>query len=134
VFWPTLVLFVVGGVLDVVAGNSFALAWAAGAAGALTGDLLFFYLGKSHRESVVDAWFVNGDTKEMQRATKAIDAKGPWAVITSKARGIARAFVPIAAGIREMPYAQFIAASAVSAVLWAGVLLSLRFVLSFFGK
>jgi membrane protein DedA with SNARE-associated domain len=133
VFWPTLLLFLIVGVLDIVAGNAFAIAWAAGAAGAFAGDLLFFYLGKCHRERLLEAWFVNGDTKALQRAGAAVAAAGPWSVVTSKARGIARAFVPIAAGLREMPYARFIPASAVSAVLWAGVLLALRYALLLFG-
>jgi membrane protein DedA with SNARE-associated domain len=133
VFWPALLLFVAIGVLGLIAGNDFWMLWAAGAAGAFLGDLLFFYFGKSHRERLVKDWFVNGDTTQMGRATAAVDAVGPWSVIRSKARGIARAFVPMAAGVRAMPYARFIPASIVAAVLWAGVLLCLRFVLLLFG-
>jgi membrane protein DedA with SNARE-associated domain len=133
VFWPALILFVAVGVLDLVAGNQFWILWLTGAAGAFAGDLLFFYFGKSHRERLVKAWFVNGDTTEMGRATASVDALGPWSVITSKARGIARAFVPMAAGMQSMPYARFVPASAIAAVVWAGVLLSLRFLLHFFG-
>jgi membrane protein DedA with SNARE-associated domain len=133
VFWPALVLFVIVGVLDLVAGNAFLIAWLAGAGGAFLGDLLFFYFGKSHREQLVDAWFINGDTTEMGRAAASVKASGPWSVITSKARGIARAFVPMAAGTQSMSYVQFVPASVVAAVLWAGVLLALRFVLVLFG-
>lgn len=133
-FWPSLIVFVLVGVLDLMAGNRFLILWGAGAAGAFLGDILVFYLGRSHREGLVNAWFVNGDTATMIRATASVQASGPRSVITSKARGIARAFVPMAAGLQSMPYAHFLPASAVSAVLWAGVLLSLRFVLTFFGK
>ncbi len=133
VFWPALLLFVAVGVLGLIAGNEFWILWIAGAGGAFLGDLIFFYFGKSHRERLVKDWFVNGETTELGRATGAVDALGPWSVVTSKARGIARAFAPIAAGLRSMSYAQFVSASAVSAIVWAGVLLSLRFVLYFFG-
>jgi membrane protein DedA with SNARE-associated domain len=132
-FWPSLVVFALVGVLALVAGNEFLILWGAGAAGAFLGDLLFFYLGRSHRERLVDAWFVNGDTAILERASAQVDASGPASVITSKAAGIARAFIPLAAGLRSMPYLQFVAASAVASALWAGVLLSLRYVLSLFG-
>lgn len=133
VFWPALLLFVAIGVLGLIAGSDFWMLWAAGAAGAFLGDLLFFYLGKNHREDLLKDWFFNGDTTQMRRATAAVDAIGPWSLIRSKARGMARAFVPLAAGVQSMPYARFIPASIVSAVVWAGVLLSLRFVLLLFG-
>jgi len=132
-FWPALILFAGVGGLGLYAGNDFLPLWVAGAAGAFLGDLFFFYLGKSHRERLVDAWFLNGDSATMTRARDSIKAWGPRSVITSKARGIARAFVPMAAGTQSMSYAQFVPASAASALLWAGVLLSLRFVLALFG-
>jgi membrane protein DedA with SNARE-associated domain len=132
-FWPALVLFVAVGVLGLVAGNDFLPLWLAGAAGAFVGDLIFFYFGKSRREGMVNAWFFNGDTAQMARAAAAVDASGPLSVITSKARGIARAFVPMAAGLQSMSYVRFVPASAVAALIWAGVLLALRFVLLLFG-
>jgi membrane protein DedA with SNARE-associated domain len=132
-FWPSLILFAGVGVLGLYAGNDLLTLWLAGATGAFLGDLLFFHIGKSHREQLVDAWFLNGESKTVARATGSVAASGPRGVIASKARGIARAFVPLAAGMHAMPYAHFVPASAVSAVLWAGVLLSLRFVASLFG-
>jgi membrane protein DedA with SNARE-associated domain len=134
VFWPSLILFVLVGGLGIYAGNDFPFLWLAGTAGAFLGDLLFFYIGKSHRERLVDAWFLNGEHTSMSRATAMIEARGAWSLITSKALGIARAFVPMAAGTREMPYIRFIPASIVSAALWAGVLLSLRYGLYLFGR
>jgi membrane protein DedA with SNARE-associated domain len=132
-FWPALVLFVAVGVLGLVAGNEFPVLWLAGAAGAFLGDVIFFHLGKSHREGLANAWFINGDTAQMGRATAAVAASGARSVITSKARGIARAFVPMAAGMQSMSYARVLAASAAAALIWAGVLLSLRFLLLPFG-
>ncbi len=133
IFWPSLILFTGLGVLGLYAGNDLLTLWLAGAFGAFLGDLVFFYLGRSHREQLVGAWFLNGEQTTLTRATAAIAAAGPRSVITSKARGLARAFLPLAAGMQEMPYAHFVPVSAVSAVLWAGVLLSLRFVAALFG-
>ncbi len=133
VFWPALVLFVLIGGLGLYAGNDFLALWLAGAAGAFLGDLLFFYVGKSHRERLVDTWFLNGEQATMARAAATVEAAGASSVVTSKARGIARAFIPMAAGTQSMSSFRFVAASALAAALWAGVLLAPRFVISLFG-
>jgi len=132
-FWPTLILFAAIGAVDLLAGNSLLLVWGVGAAGALLGDLLMFNLGRSHTERLVDPWYMNGDSETMQRAAAMVEASGPPSVIRSKFLGIARAFVPMAAGSRSMPPGRFIAASLVAAVLWGGVLPLLRYVLYLFG-
>lgn len=133
VFWPSLVLFGGIGLIDLFADNDFMIVWGAGALGAFLGDLFVFYLGRSHRERLVDAWFMNGDSEAMRRAIVTVGAAGPLSIVTSKARGIARAFVPMAAGSHGMALAAFMAASLVGAILWAGVIPLVRYVLSLFG-
>lgn len=123
VYWLSLTLFAGIGTLHLLAGGQFGLLWLAGAAGALLGDIAFYYVGKNHREAVV-AWLMNGDTKALARANSALDASGPWSVLTSKALGDIRAFVPLAAGERSMPYTQFALASTVAATLWSAALLT----------
>jgi membrane protein DedA with SNARE-associated domain len=133
-YWPSLILFAGVGVLQLIAASDqFLVLWLAGATGAFLGDLAFYYVGRSHREAAFVAWFMNGDSKALARANTALDTKGAWTVVTSKAVGPARAFVPLAAGVRALPYAQFLPASALAAIVWAGVLLSLRFILYLFG-
>lgn len=132
-FWPSLVLFAGVGVLALVAGNGFWPLLAAGTAGAVLGDLCFFYLGKSHRERFVDAWFVDGETPVLQKAIQRVDASGGLSVITSRPLGLARAFVPMAAGMQGMSYLQFVPASLIAGLLWAGALLALRVLLLPFG-
>jgi membrane protein DedA with SNARE-associated domain len=133
VYWPSLILFGAIGLLDLFAGNDVLTVWGAGALGAFVGDLVVYYLGRSHRERLMDAWYMNGDTKTMQRAMDTVAAVGPASIITSKARGIARAFVPMAAGSHGMATASFIAAALAGAILWGGVLPLVRYVLSLLG-
>jgi membrane protein DedA with SNARE-associated domain len=132
-FWPSLILFGAIGLLSLFADNDMIIVWAAGALGAFLGDLLVFYIGRSHRERLMDVWYMNGDSAAMQRALGTVAAVGPLSIVTSKARGIARAFVPMAAGSHGMAAASFIAASIAAAALWGGVLPLVRYVASLFG-
>ena len=95
----------------------------AGAAGAFCGDLFFYRAGDRSKRSFSDVWFVNDRGRAIPGVRKLVREAGPSSVITSKFLGMRRALVPIAAGAEGMPLAQFAAASAVSALLWSGVLL-----------
>lgn len=132
-FWPSLVVFASLGILALMAGNGFLVLLAAGTLGSVLGDLFFFYLGKSHRERFVDAWFVNGETPVLQQAVASVEASGPMSVIASRPKGMARAFTPLAAGMQGMGYIAFLPASIVAGLMWSGVLLALRYVLLIFG-
>jgi membrane protein DedA with SNARE-associated domain len=133
IFWPSLVLFGAIGIAQLFVTDAFLPLWLAGAAGAFLGDLAFYYAGRRHRQAAFVNWFFNGESKALATANAAIESSGAWTVVTSKARGVIRAFVPLAAGERALPYAQYVPASAVAAAIWSGVLLSLRYVLYLFG-
>ena len=132
-FWPSVVLFAALGIAALMAGNGFWVLLLSGAAGAFLGDLAFFYLGKSHRERFVDHWFVNGETPVLKRATEMVATTGATSVMTSRPRGVLRAFVPMAAGMHGMGYVAFVPVSIAAGLLWAGVLLALRYLLLVFG-
>lgn len=132
-FWPSLGLFAGIGLIDLLAGNDIFIVWAAGTLGAFLGDLFAYYLGRSHQERLVDAWYMNGDSKAMQRAMATCEASGPLSVVTSKLLGMARACVPMAAGSKEMPFTTFVAASFAGALLWGAAIPLARVVLSLFG-
>jgi len=132
-FWPSLVLFAGLGILALIAGNGFWELLLAGTTGSVLGDLTFFYLGKSHRERFVDAWFVNGETTGLQKAISRVETTGAMSVITSRPMGMARAFVPMAAGMQAMSYIEFLPVSIIAGFIWSGVLLALRYPLMIFG-
>jgi len=120
---PMMVLFAFVGAVHLYAGGSFWWIFLAGAAGALCGDLLFYREGQRSGGDFSDAWYVNNGGRDMPGAREIVRRQGLGSVITSKALGMRRALVPIAAGVEQMPIGPFAAASAVSALLWAGVLL-----------
>jgi len=121
---PMMVLFAFVGAVHLYAGGSFWWIFLAGAAGAFCGDLFFYREGQRSRGDFSDAWYVNNGGRDMPGARDIVRKQGFISVITSKALGMRRALVPIAAGVEKMPVGAFAVASAVASLLWAGVLLA----------
>lgn len=125
-FWPTLVMFAALGFFQQMAGGSFAVLAAAGAAGAFVGDILFYQLRRGRRNDLSKAWYVNEEPSSLESAGRLVESHGALAVVVSKALGLRRAIVPLMAGARDMPLASFLPASLVSSLLWSAVLLALH--------
>jgi membrane protein DedA with SNARE-associated domain len=122
-FVPVLVLFAFVGGVHLYAGGTFWIIFLAGAAGAFCGDLFFYRAGEQSKRSFADAWFVNDRGLGVQSAREIVRRQGVLSVISSKFMGMPRALVPVAAGAEGLVFVPFAAASAVSALLWSGVLL-----------
>jgi membrane protein DedA with SNARE-associated domain len=122
-FLPTLILFAGIGALHIFAGGNFLVIWLAGAAGAMVGDMHAYITGKRYQGNLKGAWPWTADASARAHARSLIERQGVPAVILSKFRGFNRGLVPLMAGAKDMPFLPFIAASAVSAVLWSAVLL-----------
>lgn len=122
-FLPTLILFAGVGALHIFAGGDFLVIWLAGAAGAMVGDMHAYVTGKRYQGNLKGAWPWTADLRDRVRARSLIERLGVLAVILSKFRGFNRGLVPLMAGAKDMPFLPFIAASAVSALLWSAVLL-----------
>jgi membrane protein DedA with SNARE-associated domain len=122
-FVATLGLFAFAGGVALFAGVPFWPLWLAGAAGAFCADLYFRRLGERDRRDFSKVWYVNNAGRDLAETRSDLHGTGPLRVITSKALWLQRALVPIAAGAEGMPLLPFAAASAVSALLWAAVLL-----------
>ena len=123
-FVPMLVLFAFVGALHLFAGGSFLRHLPRGRGGRV--------LRRSHllpgRRAPSKRSFSERVVRQRQaaarsRACQARARGGASSVITSKFLGMHRALVPLAAGAEGMPLAPFVAASAVSALLWSAVLL-----------
>jgi membrane protein DedA with SNARE-associated domain len=122
--FTTLVAFLGAGALLVFAGQPVAYTVAAGAVGAFLGDLMAYRSGAKHGADFRAAW-PNGWGKEAgDKARKAFDRNGLVELLYSKFHTTRRSFVPMAAGAREASLAAFLPVSAISALLWAGVLLT----------
>lgn len=122
-FVPSLVLFAFIGGVHLYAGGSLLPIFLGGAAGAFAADLFFYRAGAQAKGDFRDVWFINDHGRGVPPARALVRENGVLGVITSKLLGMRRALYPIAAGAEGLPLAPFAAASAVSALLWSGVLL-----------
>jgi len=120
---PALVLFAFLGGVYLYAGGSFPVVLIAGAAGALCADLYFYRAGAAAKGDFSEKWYVSDDGQGVAPARAMVRESGIASIVTSKALGMRRALVPIAAGAEGTPIVPYAIASALSALLWSGVLL-----------
>jgi membrane protein DedA with SNARE-associated domain len=122
--FSSLILFVAVGALLLYAGGDPMQAVAAGAIGAWVGDLAGYRLGARHRSDFEAAWASGWGREAGARARTMLGKWGAVALIPSKFHTTLRGYAPMAAGAGETSLIAFILASAVSAVIWAVVLLA----------
>ncbi len=123
-FVPATLLFLAIGALHNAAGGAFVPIWLAGALGAFLGDMVSYAIGRRFKDTIETKWPFRNYPGLMAKA-KAMDQKwGAVALIGSKFLGMLRPFAPVMAGTLPMPWLAFLLASALGALIWAGVLLS----------
>lgn len=121
---PSTLLFLGIGGIHHAAGGSFFDVWLWGAAGAFLGDVLSYAVGRYFREDVAGIWPFN-KKPEWYVLARAFEQKwGFLGIIGSKFFGMLRPFVPVVAGAMHMRWPVFLLASAISALIWAGVFLA----------
>src|SRR5262249_9197951 len=98
--------------------------WIAGAAGAALGDWLSYWVGIKLGPSVAEIWPLSRRPELLPKGEIFVRRWGALAIVIARFFGPLRASVPLAAGIFRMPYWLFQIANFVSALLWAGVLLT----------
>lgn len=123
-FVPSSALFLAIGSAHSAAGGEFWPTWLCGAAGALLGDILSYGLGRFFKEDVAKVWPISRHPDLLPKGQAMIERWGMISVIISKFIGGLRPFIPVIAGTLGMPGLLFLAASAVSSLLWAGVFLA----------
>jgi membrane protein DedA with SNARE-associated domain len=121
-FPATVLLVAIGGLVGGM-GLSFWPIWFGAVIGAVLGDWLSYEFARYFEDRVQNMWPLNRQ-KELVAKGEAFTKKyGVWAVFLGRFFGPLRAFVPLAAGIFEMPRLTFQAANVTSALLWAFLLL-----------
>ena len=131
-FVPSSILFLGVGAIHHTAGGAFVPVWLAGAAGAFTGDIVSYAVGRHFKDSIHTVWPFRKYPGLIGKA-KAMDEKwGALALVGSKFLGMLRPFAPVMAGTISMPWGRFLLASAVGALIWAGVFLSPGYGLALF--
>ena len=118
---PSSVLFAGVGATYAASGGSLELLWLAGSVGAVLGDTASFALGHFLRDDAATVWPLRRYPRLLEKGRAVFRRWGWFALILSKFTFGLRPFVPIAAGVLSMRYWHFLAASAASSLLWAGV-------------
>lgn len=122
-FFPATVLLVAIGALVGGAKITFWPIWLGAVVGAVLGDWLSYEFGRYFEDRAHKIWPLNRYSDLVAKGEAFTRKYGVWAVFLGRFFGPVRAFVPLAAGIFEMPRASFQLANVASALLWAYVLL-----------
>lgn len=120
--WAALVAI---GALAQAGGVSFWPVWLAGALGAALGDWLSYWIGRKLEHSVAHVWPLSRHPDLIPRGEAFVKKWGIAGIFIGRFFGPLRASVPLVAGIFDMPYWRFQLANFTSALVWAGVLLSM---------
>ena len=99
--------------------------WIGGAMGAAIGDWVSYWIGVKIGPSVAQIWPVSRHPELLPKGISFVRRWGVSAIFIGRFFGPLRASMPLAAGIFRMPYWHFQMANFASALLWAGVLLSI---------
>jgi membrane protein DedA with SNARE-associated domain len=121
--FPATVLLVAIGAMIETTGLSFWSIWLGAALGAWLGDWLSYEIGRYFEDRAHHVWPLNRYKEAIARGEAFTRKYGVLAIFFGKFFGPLRAFVPLAAGIFEMPRASFQIADITAAMVWAFVLL-----------
>ena len=111
------------GTLIAASGISFWPVWLAGSFGAALGDWVSYSVGYRFKDHVVEMWPLSRNPELLVRSEKFVARWGVPSIFIGRFFGPLRAFVPLAAGIFEMPYWYFQLANFSSALVWCATLL-----------
>ena len=92
--------------------------------GALCGDVISWGLGLRYHHQILHLWPFRKYEARLERALHFFHRWGAWAVFFGRFLGPFRATVPLVAGMSELEFRRFMAASIASAILWAFGLLA----------
>ena len=87
--------------------------------GAILGDGASFWLGLSCHRQILERWPLNQFPGLIARSQAFFDRYGGASVFLARFTAVVRAFVPLIAGIVQMPARQFYVANVLSALVWA---------------
>ncbi len=122
-FVPSTALFLGIGTAHAAAGGTFWQLWLAASAGAVLGDCLTYALGRWRRCDIAGLKAFQRHPDWLVRGQALFERFGVLAIIGGKFTGFMRPFIPVAAGVAEMPIVYFLPASIVSSLAWAGAFL-----------
>ena len=122
-FPATVLLVAIGGLIGSIE-LAFWPIWLGAAVGAWLGDVVSYEFGRYFEDRVQNVWPLDRHRELVARGENFTRRYGVGAIFLGKFFGPLRAFVPLAAGVFEMPRAVFQAADITAALVWAFVLLT----------
>lgn len=120
---PSLLLFLGLGAAHALAGGNILPLMIAGAAGAFLGDIYFYRQGARGHADFSTQHLIDADPEDIADVRQYLAKYGTPGIIASKFLGMKRCLVPVIAGLDGMVLSRFLPASAISAAVWAVVLL-----------
>lgn len=90
-------------------------------AGAITGDVLSFWIGQHYHQHTQDFWLFRRYPQLLRKGQAFFDKHGGKSIFFGRFIGPIRAILPFIAGMVQMPWRQFLTADIISAIAWAPV-------------
>jgi membrane protein DedA with SNARE-associated domain len=87
--------------------------------GAVASDGTSFWLGQRFHRQILERWPLNQFPMLLARSEAFFHRYGAMSVFLARFVGVVRAFVPLIAGIMQIPPRQFYVANILSAIVWA---------------
>jgi undecaprenyl-diphosphatase len=87
--------------------------------GAIAGDGFSFWLGHRYQDAILLRWPLNHAQHPIEKSRAFLQRHGGKSVFLARFLPAVRAFVPLAAGILQMPMRHFYVANVLSALVWA---------------
>ena len=119
----TVLLLAVGGIVGVLDLGLWPI-WLGAVIGASLGDWVSYEVGRYLEDSAHHTWPLNRYPDLIRKGEDFCRRWGVWAIFIGRFFGPARAFVPLVAGVFEMPRGPFQVANVGSALIWAYMLLT----------
>lgn len=90
-------------------------------AGAITGDVLSFWVGQHYHEHTATFWLFRRYPQLLKKGETFFNKHGGKSIFVGRFIGPIRAVLPFIAGMVHMPYRQFLIADIISAIAWAPI-------------
>lgn len=116
---PSEASVITGGVLAGSGNLVLAAVIACAAAGAILGDNVSYWIGRTLGERIVERFFRGERRRRIDWAEKQIQERGPYLIVVGRFIPGGRTAVTLASGLLEMPWRRFIVFDAAAGVVWA---------------
>ena len=123
-FVPSTILFLGIGGVHAAAGGQYWHLWLAGSAGAAIGDCVSYAFGRVFKHDAHRIWPISRYPELLPKGRAMFERWGVWSILAGKFIGGLRPFIPVVAGMMDMPWGLFLLGSVLSSLAWAGIFLA----------